>query len=123
MIGDEAFASKRVDSGMAAEERSTPDSVPHWLLGRWRLLRAAPSLEFVIGTRMEFLPHGELRYGIPVAGRVQHFSLVYRVQGDVLQTDNPAAPHAAVTSFRLGPAGVLVFDFAGAEAAFVRETD
>ena len=44
-----------------------------------------------------------------------------RVNGDVLRTDNPAAPHATATRFWHGEAGVLVFDFAGPLAVFVRE--
>jgi hypothetical protein len=96
---------------------------PDWLVGRWRLLRADPTLEFSPGTRMDFREHGDLRYRIPVEGREQEFALLYVVEGDVLRTDNPSAPHATATRFHLGAGGVLVFDFAGALAVFVREED
>ena len=96
---------------------------PDWLFGRWRLLRADPTLEFAPGTRMDFRAHGELRYRIPVEGREQEFALLYVVEGDVLRTDNPAAPHVTATHFHLGAGGVLVFDFAEGVAVFVREED
>jgi hypothetical protein len=96
-------------------------AAPPGRLGRWRFLRAGAALDFVPGTRMEFLPRGELRYAVPVDGREHVIALLYRVEGDVLRTDNPAAPHATATRFHQGAGGVLVFDFASAQALFVRE--
>jgi hypothetical protein len=99
--------------------------VPHAsgapLLGRWRLLRADSTLGFAAGVRMEFLPDGQLRYTIPVDGREMVVELIYRVEGDILRTDNPVAPHATATRFEFGPGDVLILDFAGARAWFVRE--
>ena len=99
-----------------------PHAVPVWLIGRWRLLRAEAALDFAPGVRMEFLPGGRLNYTIDVGGRAQVIALVYQVEGDMLRTDNPANPHAASTRFSRGEGGVLVFDFSGARAWFVRET-
>ena len=65
-----------------------------WLLGIWRLMRADPSLDFAPGVRMEFLPQGQLRYHVDVGGRDQVIALRYRRDGDLLHTDNPAAPHS-----------------------------
>jgi hypothetical protein len=98
-----------------------PDEVPDWLFGRWRLLRADAPLDFAPGVRMEFRPGGRLLYRIAVGEREQVITLVYRVVGDELRTDNPSAPHATSTRFRQGVGGVLVFDFSGALAWFVRE--
>ena len=67
-------------------------------------------------------PGGRLRYHIDVGGRDQVIALVYRVDGDMLRTDNPAAPHATSTRFTLGAGDVLVFDFSGPRAWFVRES-
>lgn len=91
------------------------------LIGLWRLLRADPTLEFAASVRMEFLPDGHLLYTIPVDGREMVVELIYRVEGDTLRTDNPVAPHATATRFEFGPGDVLVLDFAGARAWFVRE--
>ena len=97
-------------------------SVPRWLFGRWRLLRAEASLDFAPGVSMDFRPGGRLRYTIVVEGSEHVIELVYRVDGDVLRTDNPAAPHATATRFGQGAGGVLEFDFAEGRAWFVRET-
>lgn len=109
------------ESGESREERSAPGETPGWLLGRWRLFRADAGLEFAPGTCMEFRPGGRLVYTIPVRGRDHAFALLYRVEGDMLRTDHPAAPHAASTRFNRAGGGLLEFDFAGARAWFVRE--
>jgi hypothetical protein len=95
---------------------------PRWLLGRWRLLRADAELDFAPSVRMEFLAGGRLRYTIDVGGHDQMIALLYSVVGDTLRTDNPAAPHATSTRFSHGEGDVLVFDFSGPRALFVRES-
>ncbi len=105
---------------MAAPDPDLHD-VPPWLLGRWRLLRAEAQLDFAPGVAMEFRPGGRLLYSFDVGDQVQTLRLVYQVEGNMLRTDNPAAPHAVETHFALGEAGVLVFDFSGARAWFVKE--
>ena len=91
------------------------------LIGRWRLFRADPSLDFAPNVRMEFLDGGRLRYEFDAGGHPQFLMLIYRIEGDVLFTDNPAAPHATTMRFWFGPGDVLIIDFAGAIAWFVRE--
>jgi hypothetical protein len=91
------------------------------ILGRWRLLRADPTLDFAPEAGMEFRPGGELIYSFAVGEQRVEVGLLYLVSGDLLRTDNPAAPHATAVRFRIGVGDVLVLDFAGAEACFVRE--
>jgi hypothetical protein len=95
--------------------------IPSWLLGTWRLMRADPTLDFAPGVRMEFLADGHLRYHVDVGGKDQVIGLVYRVEGDLLLTDNPAAPHSASVRIEHGEADVLILDFAGPRAMLVRE--
>lgn len=90
-------------------------------MGIWRLLRADSGLDFAPGVRMEFLPDGTLHYHIDVGGTDQVISLVYRTEGDVLYTENPTSPHAMSVRFSHGEADVLLLDFAGARAVFIRE--
>lgn len=99
---------------------STPMSTD-WLLGIWRLMRADSSLDFAPGVRMEFLADGALRYHVDVGGHDQVVDLVYRVDGDVLHTDNPAAPHSMSVRLEHGAGDVLFLDFGGAQAMLVRE--
>ena len=92
-----------------------------WLLGTWRLLRADPHLDFAPGVRMEFLPGGELRYHVDVGGRDQVIHLLYRVDGNMLYTDNPASPHSTAVHIAHGAGDAMLLDFSGAQAVFVRE--
>ncbi len=94
---------------------------PSWLLGTWRLMRADPSLDFAPGVRMEFLRDGTLHYHVDVGGSDQVIALLYRVEGDVLHTDNPAAPHSMTVRIVHGAGDILLLDFAGAQAMLVRE--
>lgn len=48
---------------------------------------------------------------------------VSEIEGEVLRTENPAAPHATATPFRQGSGGTLVLDFADSPAVLVRERD
>lgn len=96
---------------------------PAWLIGRWRLTHAEPSLGFTPGTRMEFRRDGSLRYSIPVEGTVHDVFLLYRVDGATLRTENPAAPHSTAAPIRQGPGDTLVIDFVASSAVLVRESD
>jgi hypothetical protein len=101
---------------------TTPlDAPPHWLLGVWRLFRADAPLDFAPGVRMEFCPGGQLRYHITLGDREQIIELLYRVDGDVLLTDNPSHPHATAVRFSRGEGNVLILDFAGPRAWLIRE--
>lgn len=92
-----------------------------WLLGTWRLMRADPELDFAPGVRMEFRTAGQLHYHIDVGGRDQVVELFYRVDGDVLYTDNPASPHSMIVRIEHGVGDILLLDFAGPRALLVRE--
>ena len=98
------------------------DGTPAWLLGSWRLMRSDPLLDFGPGVRMEFQRGGRLCYSLSVDGRELVIPLLYKTTGDLLETDNPAAPHAMSTRFTLGAGDILILDFAGAQAIFVRES-
>jgi hypothetical protein len=92
-----------------------------WLLGTWRLMRADEPLDFAPGVRMEFLPAGVLHYHVDVGGTDRIIELVYRVDGDLLHTDNPAAPHSMSVRMTHGEGDSLLFDFGGPQALLVRE--
>ena len=94
---------------------------PAFLLGRWRLLRADPGLDFAPGVEMEFRQGGRLLYSFEVGDRRQVVSLVYSVHDDVLHTEYPGAAHDVEARFSFGAGEVLLFDFAGARAGFVKE--
>lgn len=96
---------------------------PAWLLGTWRLMRADAALDFAPGVRMEFLQEGQLHYHIDVGGRDRVVALLYRVEGDVLHTDHPAASHSMSVRIVHGAGDTLLLDFAGAQALLVREGD
>lgn len=95
----------------------------HWLIGTWRLLRADAALDFAPGVRMEFHDEGTLHYHVDVGGRDQVIDLRFRIEGDMLHTENPAAPHAMSVRIAQGAGGVLVLDFAGPRAWLVREDE
>jgi hypothetical protein len=92
-----------------------------WWLGIWRLTHADASLDFAPGVRMEFLPEGTLHYHVDVGGRDQVIALCYRVEGEWLHTENPAAPHRTSVAMRRGEGDVLCLDFGGAQALLLRE--
>lgn len=94
-----------------------------WLLGTWRLFRADPGLDFAPGVRMEFADGGVLRYHVDVGGNDQIVDLVYRIDGDILHTENLIAPHSMSVQFAREGEDVLALDFGGASAWLLREYD
>lgn len=92
-----------------------------WLLGTWRLLRADEPLDFAPGVRMEFLPAGTLLYHVDVGGTDRVIELVYRVEGDLLHTENRESPHTMSVRLTHGEGDTLLFDFGGPCALLVRE--
>ena len=102
-------------------DQGITDATPRWLIGVWRLLRADPALDFAPGVRMDFRAGGHLVNTIAVGNRSAAIALLYRVDGDCLLTDNPAAPHSTSTRIVRGEADVMILDFSGARAVFVRE--
>lgn len=84
-------------------------------------MRADAPLDFAPGVRMEFLPDGELRYHVDVGGTDTVIELVYRVEGNVLYTENPSSPHTMSVRMTHGEGDSLLFDFGGPCALLVRE--
>ena len=72
---------------------------------------------------MEFCPDGQLLYHVDVGGKDTVIELIYRQEGELLHTDNPAAPHSMTVRIVHGQGDVLVLDFAGAQALLIRETE
>ncbi|MGQ0646494.1 MAG: hypothetical protein ACT4P7_02925 [Gemmatimonadaceae bacterium] len=102
-------------------EPGAPRPAAARLLGRWRLLRADANLDFAPGVSMEFRAGGRLLYGFDVGENRQTIQLVYRVEGDILHTDHTGTTHEVATRFEFGPGEVLIFDFGGQRAWFVKE--
>lgn len=91
------------------------------LMGRWRLLRADAVLDFAPGVRMEFRAGGRLLYGFEVGARREVLALGYRIEGEVLHTESPATRHEMTAHFAFGAGDILIFDFGGPKAWFIRE--
>ncbi|MFN8582070.1 MAG: hypothetical protein U0163_13995 [Gemmatimonadaceae bacterium] len=108
-----------------AERRAMQDPVdqpdPGRLLGGWRLAQADPGLALAPGTRLEFASGARLRYTVMIADRPHVVDLIYRVEGDHLHFAVPAAAHEQTAHVTFGPGDVLVFDFGGPRAIFIRE--
>jgi hypothetical protein len=90
-------------------------------LGRWRLLRADATIEFLPGAILDFRDAAHLEYTFDIDGHAHSVALRYRTEGDLLRTEVPGTTHEATARFEFGPARVLVLDFAGARAWFVPE--
>lgn len=100
---------------------SSEPSAEQRLLGRWRLLRADPALDFAPNARMSFLADGRLNYDFDAGANRRQVQMLYRVEDQTLHTEVPETSHALSAPFSFGPGDVLIFDFAGPRAMFIRE--
>jgi hypothetical protein len=69
---------------------------------------------------MEFRHDGSLEYVIHAKGKQQTIFLKYRVEGNVLVTDQPSRPREERTEFRLTPDGKLVLNYDNRVSVHVR---
>jgi len=70
--------------------------------------------------RLEFKVDGHLDYEIGSNGHRQIMLLAYRVDGDVILTDQPSHAQEERTAFRFDGDGKLVLSFGGIDATFQR---
>jgi hypothetical protein len=89
------------------------------LLGCWQLVRSEPEADGK-GVEMEFRPDGELQYRIDAGDRWQIMRLTYRVEGDVIVTDQPSAPREERTRFTLLDDGSLLLKLRGSRTWYRR---
>ena len=90
------------------------------LLGCWHLTCADPALQMNEPVELEFRPSGELIYSVDAGGEWQILRLTFRVDGEVLVTDQPSNPREERTAFALQDLYTLVLDYGGAKAVFSR---
>jgi hypothetical protein len=89
-------------------------------VGCWHLTYADPVLEMNEPLELEFRPSGELIYSVDAGGKWQMVRLTFRIDGDVLITDQPSDPREERTPFTLRDLYTLVLDYDGARAFFSR---
>jgi hypothetical protein len=91
------------------------------LIGKWRSDADDPEGIGEFGeVSLEFSPNGGLTYTIHVDEKRQIILLTYRVEGDVLITDQPPHPKEERTKFKITADGKLVLLHENRPSAYVR---
>jgi hypothetical protein len=68
----------------------------------------------------DFRDDGRLRYSILSGETWQIMRLAYRIEGDVLVTDQPSEPREERTRFSIEGDGSLILEFGGQRSSFKR---
>lgn len=90
------------------------------LIGRWLIDPTDTAAVKAFGqVEIEFDDAGNLNYLINAEDKVEAILLTYRVEGDVLVTNQPSHPHADRTVYRI-KAGALTLTFGGVPSRFLR---
>ncbi|MHB8844190.1 MAG: hypothetical protein ACYC7L_05515 [Nitrospirota bacterium] len=92
------------------------------LYGRWRLIRAEGDLDIGEGVTMEFRRNGTLDYCIDVGSKVQIMKLIFRVEGNMIITDQPSTPSEQNTTFSFDEKEHLLLDYGSSKAWFEKLT-
>ncbi len=90
------------------------------LYGRWRLIRVEGDLDIGKGVTMEFRRNGTLDYCIDVGNKVQIMKLVFKVEDNMIITDQPSAPSEQKTAFVIDEKGHLLLDYGVSKTWFVK---
>ena len=87
--------------------REQPPGDPAALLGVWHLVTGAVDEH---DTDLEILPGGQMVYAIREAGQWQVMKLTYRLEGNVIVSNQPSAPREERTRYSFLPDGSLVLE-------------
>jgi uncharacterized protein (TIGR03066 family) len=85
------------------------------LIGCWHLItqKGQDAVE------MEFKHNGELIYSIKSRDRWSIMKLTYRLDGNIIISNQPSPPHEERTKFRFETNGNLVLEFNGATSRYL----
>jgi hypothetical protein len=97
-----------------------PDASASWLLGTWSILRAESPIEIQPGTEMQFAENGHLEYAVPTGEGMIRVSLRWALNGSMLRTTFDDGSNEVEVNASLGDGDVLVLDFGGPRAWYVR---
>lgn len=109
------------DDPLARGADDDPRPLAEALAGAWRILRSDVGLDFAADARLRFAPDGQLDYRFTIEGSAQRIAMRWHAEDDRLSTEVPGAGIARDLRARVGAGGVLILDFGGARAYFVRE--
>jgi hypothetical protein len=94
------------------------------IVGKWR---SDPddleALRMYGDVSLDFSRNGALTYTIHTEGKRQIMLLAYRIDGDVLITDQPSDPKEERTRFKITPVRKLVLEHEHWPATYVRVAD
>ena len=94
------------------------------IIGRWTRDPDDPKAIATYGdVSLDFSRNGALTYTIHAGGKRQIMLLTYRIDGDVLVTDQPSAPKEERTKFRITAEGKLVLEHEDRPSTYVRVED
>jgi hypothetical protein len=89
------------------------------LAGAWVVDRSDKRALAELGdVLLEFSTDGSLTYVVRGAEKNQIINLTYRVDGNMIVTDQPSAPREERTAFELSDAGILTLAFGGVPYRF-----
>ena len=71
---------------------------------------------------MRFTSDGQLLYDINAGNKLQRTNLVYKINGDIIISNQPPHPQEEKTKFRIEDDNKLIMELNGGKAIFLRET-
>ncbi len=91
---------------------------PNALVGCWQLIEADGQPHEP--AEADFRDDGRLHYAVLSGDRWEIMKLRYRIEGDILVTDQPSSPREERSRFVLAPDGTLTIEFGGGKSVFRR---
>ena len=90
------------------------------LVGCWHLVRTQGPSGLEEGAEIDILEDGRMSYAIPSNDKWQIMKLTYRVNGDMLITDQGSSPREERTRFVFEGTDTLVLDYGDTRSWFRR---
>jgi len=91
------------------------------LIGKWKLdPNNIESLREYGNISIEFKDTGELIYIIHLESKEQKIYMTYKIEGNLLITNQPSSPQIEQTEYRIQPDGKLALYFNGLKSVYIR---
>jgi hypothetical protein len=101
-------------------KRNNSSAPDERFVGKWQLVKSEGDMNVGEGVTMTFTDDGKLVYVIHQNDSDQIMNLVFRVEGDLLVTNQPSQPQQESTKFAFDAVGNLILDYGGSKTWFVR---
>ena len=99
----------------------TPLTAAKRLIGQWKIFKSEGAVTYDDSSVMEFTKDGKLIYSVREPDKTVIMNLTYRVDHNLIITDQPSSPREEQTEYEFETDDILLLKYKNSKAWFQRE--